>query len=114
MYFYIELWKARSAWLELSDERRKSWLDRLLAALREQLEGGVEPVGLVANDADTPRSAGYDFFAVWRMSDAEVARRFEDFIERVGWHDYFEQVNARGQALEMDSFVSSHLNLGRI
>ena len=110
MYLYVELWRARPAWLELSKEQRKSWMDRTLAALQKQLESGVEPIGFASNDEDTPRPAGYDFYAAWKMPSKEVAQRFEGFVEEVGWHDYFEQVNARGPIMEMDTFVSSHVD----
>ena len=33
MYLYVELWKARPAWLALSREQRGAWMDRLLAGL---------------------------------------------------------------------------------
>lgn len=110
MYLYVELWKARPAWLELSRDERKAWIDRLLAGLQQQLQSGVEVVGFASNDGDTPRPSGYDFFAAWKMPNKEVARRFEDFVELAGWHGYFEQVNARGQMMEMEEFVSAHLN----
>lgn len=111
MYLYVELWKARSSWLDLSKEERKSWLDKLLGALQEQLQSGVEPIGLAINDEDTPLSAGYDFIAVWRMPSKEVAQQFEQFVEDAGWHDYFDQVNARGQFMSMDDFPSAHIDL---
>lgn len=111
MYLYVELWKARQPWLDLSAEERKSWLDKILAGLQEQLQSGaVEPVGLVRNDDEIPHSAGFDFFAVWKMRDKNAARKFEDFVENAGWHDYFEQVNAGGKVLEMEDFVADHLN----
>ena len=110
MYLYVELWKARPAWLELSKEQRKSWMGKTLAALQKQLQSGVEPLGLASNDEDTACSAGYDFFAAWEMPDKEAALRFEGFVEEVGWHEYFEQVNARGPIMEMDMFVSSHVD----
>ncbi len=44
------------------------------------------------------------------MPNKEAARRFERFVEEAGWHEYFEQVNARGQIMEMDTFVSSHVD----
>jgi hypothetical protein len=111
MYLYVELWKARPAWLALSQDERKDWLDKTLAGLQEQLSSGVEPVGLASNDEDTPYSSGYSLFAVWKMSNKEMAQQFENFVEAAGWHKYFEQVNARGETLEMEPFVSAHLNM---
>ena len=111
MYLYAELWKARPAWLELSKEERRSWFEKLLASLQEQLEAGVEPLGFAANDKDTPLSAGYDFIGLWKMPSKQAAEQFESFVERAGWHDYFEQVNARGQIMDIDVFSSSHIDM---
>ncbi len=82
----------------------------LLAALQEQLQSGVEVLGFAANDADTPLSAGYDFLAAWRMPSKEAAQRFERFVEGAGWHEYFEQANARGPVMGTEEFVSSHID----
>lgn len=110
MYLYVELWKFHPAWLELAPDNRKSWMDKLLAGLQEQLELGVEIVGFLSNDSDTPHSSEYDFLAVWRMPDKESAVRFENFVEASGLHEYFEQVNTRGQVMEMGEVVAALLN----
>jgi hypothetical protein len=112
MYLYVELWKIRPAWLELSKDERKSWFDKLLGSLQEQLQSGVEPLGLAQNDNDTPLSAGFDFVAAWKMPSKEIAQQFERFVEDAGWHNFFEQVNARGPMLEIEDFTSSHLSAG--
>jgi hypothetical protein len=111
MYIYAELWRFRPAWLELSDDERKSWMDELLSGIGEQLESGVEVVAFIANDEDTPHSSGFDFLAVWKMPDKETAQRFETFVEESGLHDYYEQVNTRGTVLGMEKVVSALLNV---
>ena len=110
MYIYVELWRYRPAWLALSKDDRKSWMDRLLAGLQQQLDSGVEVVGFVANDADTPHSSGYDFLAVWKMPSKDIAVEFETFVEDVGLHEYYEQVNTRGQVMGMEEVVTALLN----
>jgi hypothetical protein len=110
MYLYVELWKFRPAWLELSPDDRKSWMDKRLAGLQQQLESGVEVVGLANNDSDTPHSSGYDFLAVWKMPSKDASRRFEEFVETSGLHEYCEQVNTRGQVLDMEQVVITHVN----
>jgi len=110
MYLYVELWKFRPAWLDLDPEDRKSWMDTLLGGLQQQLESGVEVIGFVANDSDTPHSSGYDFLAVWRMPHKEAAVGFENFVEASGLHEYYEQVNTRGQMMGMDEVVAALLN----
>jgi len=110
MYLYVELWKFRPAWRALTPEDRKGWMDQLLGGLQQQLESGVEVVGFVTNDKDTPHSSGYDFLAVWRMPHKEAAVGFESFVEASGLHDYYEQVNTRGQVMDMEGVVAALLN----
>jgi hypothetical protein len=111
MYLYVELWKARPTWLALSHDERKQWMDKTLAGLQEQLSSGVEPVGFASNDKDTLHSASYTLFAAWKMLNKQIAEQFENFVEQAGWHEYFEQVNARGEMLEMEAFVRAHLSM---
>jgi len=110
MHLYVELWRFRPAWIELSQADRKPWMDKLLAGLQQQLQSGVEVVGFASNGENTPHSSGYDFLAVWKMPNEESARRFENFVEASGLHDYFEQVNTRGRMMEMEEVVSALLN----
>ena len=85
-------------------------MDELLAGLQQELESGVEVVGFVANDGDTPHSSGYDFLAVWKMPNKKAARKFEDFVEGSGLHEYYEQVNTRGEMLDMEEVVAALVN----
>jgi len=110
MYLYVELWRFRPAWLALAPEDRQSWMDKLLAGLQQQLESGVEVIGFVSNDSDTPHSSEYDFLAVWRMPNKKAAESFENFVEASGLHEYYEQVNTRGQVMELDGVVAALLN----
>jgi hypothetical protein len=80
-------------------------MDTLLGGLQTHLEAGVEVVGLVTNDGDTPHSSGYDFMAVWKMPTKAAAVAFEKFVEESGLHRYYEQVNTRGEMVEMEGVV---------
>jgi hypothetical protein len=60
-------------------------------------EAGVEFVGWAISDADTPYDTGYQYIAVWKMSSRKEVGMLEQGIENAGWHDHFEQVNARGE-----------------
>ena len=111
MYLYVELWKARPAWHDLPQEQRRSWFDKLLGSLQEQLQSGVEPLGFAANEQDTPLAAEYDFIGAWRMPNKEIAQQFEKFVDDAGWHNYFEQVNARGESISPHDVMSHMIDL---
>jgi hypothetical protein len=62
------------------------------------------------NEGDTPHPSGYDFIAVWKMPNKNLAQQFEEFVENSGLHEYYEQVNTRGQMMEMGAVVEALLN----
>jgi Family of unknown function (DUF6616) len=71
----------------------------------------VELVAMARNDPDTPQRADYDFVAAWRMPDRERVDAFVDAWIRVGFHDYFEQVEARGEAMAPDGLIGALIAL---
>lgn len=96
MHLYVELWKARPAWLALSPAERTAYLDNVGPAIATLLEAGVELVGFALNDEATPHRADYTYLAAWRMPTIELIEALETEVEGAGWHEYFDQVNARG------------------
>lgn len=96
MYLYVELWRARPAWLALDAADRTSFVERLGPAITTLLGSGVELVGFAVTDADVPHGANFPYVAVWQMATLDLVQQFERAIEGSGWHDYFEQVNVRG------------------
>lgn len=112
MYLYIELWKAKDTWLALSETERTTFFSQAMPALGQMLQAGViEPLGIALNDADTPLSSGYTFAAAWKLPNKETAQELENAVEAAGWHNYFEQVNARGEMLTLEQFAPAHISL---
>jgi hypothetical protein len=113
MYLYIELWKAKDAWLQLSTSERQAKIDQLLQeAKRHPITGVIpfsfRPVGqvflfdgvteqpVVIADA-VARPTGYQYAAAWMIPARELIDAFEQRVENLGWwFDYFDQVNAWG------------------
>lgn len=96
MTLFLEMWKPKRAWLELSEAKRAEYIEGIGPSIEGLREAGVELVGIGTNDADTDRRAEYGFWAVWRMPE-ELVERFEETVREDGFYDYFEQVNARGE-----------------
>ena len=113
MYLYIEIWKAKDAWLKLSNEQRAGKLEQLLQLANEHPITGVipfsfRPVGdvflfdgvverpVVIDDA-VARPTGFHYAAAWMVPTRELIKQFEDRVESLGWWwEYFEQQNAWG------------------
>ena len=96
MITYVELWKAKQAWTDLSKSERGEYMNALGPAIQHLLENGVQIVSWGSNDSSTFSRADYDYFAVWTFPTIESAQEFEKMVEGAGWYNYFDQVNAMG------------------
>jgi hypothetical protein len=111
MITYIELWKAKQAWTDLSKEERANYMTALGPAIQQLLENGVQIVSWGASDSSTFRRADFDFFAVWTFPSEESARNFETLIEGAGWYNYFDQVNAMGKVRSPQEVIGKMIEL---
>jgi hypothetical protein len=105
MSVFIELWRARDSWIELSPEQRGEWMQSVGPSIQAMLEAGVVYVGGGRTEGGGHRDSSYDFFAVWTASDENVRKAFEGTVESSGWYDYFEQVNVTGESIELEALI---------
>ncbi len=98
MITYIELWSAKQAWLDLPNEDRQNYMTALGPAIQQLIDNGVQIVSWGTNDPSVSNRADYDYFAVWTFPDTASAQQFEAMVTGAGWHNYFTQVNAMGNA----------------
>lgn len=96
MITYIELWKSKQTWKDLSADEKGNYLAALGPAIQQLMEAGVQIVSWGKNEAGTFNRAAYDYFAVWTFPNAETATQFEQMVDGAGWYNYFDQVNAMG------------------
>lgn len=98
MITYIELWKAKQAWLDLSTEERGKYMTALGPAIQQLTETGAQIIGWGKNESTTFNSVDFDYFAIWTFPNTEAAQNFEKLVEGAGWYKYFDQANVMGQA----------------
>lgn len=111
MYIYVELWKAKPEWLELSKEAREEYMSQLGPAMEEMAKAGIEIIGWALNDEDTPHRGDYSYIAVWKMPTKEFVLKLEENVEAAEWHKYFEQINARGVIDTPETVIGDMINL---
>lgn len=99
MHVYVELWKAKAAWLDMIEDDRNAYLSRVQESIGALKEAGIEPLHFAILDEGVPHAADYRYLAVWKMPDRGAAERLEKDVEAAGFHDLFEQVNARGEEI---------------
>jgi len=110
MITYIELWKAKQAWTDLSKEEKGNYLAALGPAIQQLLDSGVQIVSWGSNVADTFSRADYDYFAVWSFPNIEAAQNFENLVTGAGWYNYFDQVNAMGNTTNPQEVMGIMVN----
>lgn len=96
MLIYIEVWKPKKEWLDLSQPARAEYIGGIGGAIESLIAAGVEIITWSFNDKETDHHNGYDYFAVWKFPNAELVKAFETAVSEAGWYTYFEQVNACG------------------
>ena len=111
MITYIELWQAKQAWINLSPEERKTYVDALQPVIGQLMESGVQILSWGINDASTFRRVEYDYFAVWSFPDEQSAVKFEKLVESADWYTYFEQVNSRGSSVSPQDVMEHMISL---
>jgi hypothetical protein len=104
LYLYVELWKARPTWFALPREQRAAYASRIAQGCWRFVDSGIELIGWAPNAAGAHR-ADYTWLALWKMPSAEHVQRFEESVERSGWHEYFEQVNAWGELSSVEAVL---------
>jgi hypothetical protein len=129
MYLYIELWKAKEAWIRLTNEQRQAKLEQLLQLAQEHPITGVipfsfHPIGdvylfdgvverpVIVDDA-VARPTGFHYAAAWMVPTRELIKQFEDRVESLGWWwEYFEQQNAWG-VMDREATVNDMVHGGQ-
>lgn len=111
MITYIELWKAKQTWINLSKSQRGEYMGALGPAIQYLLDNGVKIVSWGSNDALTFNKIDYDYFAVWTFPTISSAKDFEQMVEGAGWYNYFDQVNTMGTAAGPQEVIEHMINL---
>ena len=111
MYLYVETWNAKPAWLALPSADRAAFIDSVQRLLGDLVSDDLQLVGCVITDDDTHQHGGYQYVAVWRASDRDRVRRIEEGTERIGWHDYFDQVNHGSGEVGPEAVIGHMLSL---
>lgn len=111
MYLYVELWNVTQKWMNLSKEERNDFFKKVSPGIQKLMDQGVEVTGWAMNDEHTPYRSDYRYMAVWKLPSLQHVETLEKAVADSGWHDYFSQVNARGQIIPMNQAIENLINL---
>jgi len=111
MITYIELWKIKDTWKELSQLERQNYLQKMALTLPDMINQGVEILDWGSNDLDTNQRAGYDFFAIWRFPDKSRAVELEKLLHQAQWYHYFDQINISGLMEQPEEIIGKLISI---
>ncbi len=111
MIYFIEIWNAKQAWLDLSMEERGNYMNQVGAHIQGLLDKGVKVLTWSNNKQETTHRANYDYFAIWTFPDQATADGFQALVEGAGWYNYFEQTNLMGEEASVESVIGQLVQL---
>lgn len=106
MFLYVELWKPKPEWDNLSREQREEFLAMLAPGVHRMKGLKAELVGFAVCDEDTPMDAAYRYLAVWKMPNLGHVHMLEKAVRDEGWANYFHITNARGRVIPVGEVAS--------
>ena len=84
MFLYVELWKPKPEWDNLSREQRRISGDVGARRPPDEKYLKAELVGFAVCDEDTPMDAAYRYLAVWKMPNLGHVHMLEKAVQEEG------------------------------
>ncbi|MBN7761641.1 hypothetical protein JYP52_10870 [Nitratireductor aquibiodomus] len=100
-HYLAELYTPKPAWLDLSESERQEFFTGIGSAVPALSALGVEALALGKVDQTKRHAAPQTFFAIWRCPDDAALDALISGIAQSGWHDYFDTINAGGEATDL-------------
>lgn len=99
-YILTEIWKAKPAWYELSNEERAQFFtEKINPVLMNTMKNGAEILGTAVNNNSGEQRMDYQYMAVWKFPDKESSEHLEKVAKEAGFLKYFDQVNFSGNII---------------
>ena len=111
MKLFIEFWKARDAWHQLTREQRLAYVSKMGPVLQELKAKGVIIDGWGVNSDSSVFKADYDFYAVSKFPTEEILASFQRILEEANWYTYFDQINMSGEDLGLAAVTALMVEL---
>ncbi len=111
MKIFVEFWKAKDAWHQLSAEGRGAYVAQMGPAMQDLASKGASFDAWGMNTDTSPYRADYDFYAVTKLPNQELLDSFQAIVEGSGWYNYFEQINVSGDDIGAEAVIGKMMQL---
>lgn len=107
---FIELYNPKPSWTALGTVAQKEFMEAVTSHVEGAVAAGVEILAFGTNEASTSHRSPHEYFCVYRLPHADLAREFEKLIEASGWYGYFQQANLCGKTASVADHFNSHIS----
>ncbi|MDM7851946.1 DUF6616 family protein [Pseudochrobactrum kiredjianiae] len=104
-HYLAELYSPKATWIALPKEEKLAFFATIGAGMGSLTEFGIEPLAFGETDPSQLHPAQQQFFAIWKFSDKAAVTILLEAIAATGWHDYFDTINAAGEATDMNTHL---------
>jgi len=111
MIVFIEFWKAKDSWHELSTEKRAEYLGQIAPVMQDLISKGAVIDAWGVNDDETPQRADFDFYAITKLPTKELLDTFQTIVDQAGWYTYFEQINLTGDNIGAEAVIGKMIEM---
>lgn len=111
MKIFIEFWKAKDAWHQMTKEDRIAYMGQIGPAMEDLVSKGAIFDAWGINSDTSPHRADYDFYAITKLPTQDVLDSFQATVEGAGWYNYFEQINVSGDNLGAETVIGKMIQL---
>ncbi len=111
MKIFIEFWKAKDAWHQLTKDERIAYMGQIGPAMEDLVSKGVTIDSWGLNTDTSPFKADYDFYAITKLPSQELLDGFQSTVEGAGWYNYFEQINVSGDDIGVEAVIGKMIEL---
>ncbi len=111
MKVFIEFWKAKDAWHQLTKEERIAYVGQIGPVMEDLVSKGVTIDAWGLNSDTSPYKADYDFYAIAKLPSQELLDSFQAVVQESGWYNYFKQINVSGDDLGVETVIGKMIEL---
>jgi hypothetical protein len=106
-HYLVELYTPNTAWTALPAERRQQFLGNIQTAMSGLSSQGIEVLALNNTERGIDQASEHRFLGIWRFPNSQARDALLAGIRASGWYDYFDHVNAAGDAGDFSSHLTA-------
>lgn len=112
MHLYLDIWKARSAWVALSEAQRREILLKLQRHIDDVVDDGAGRPRFSLNHDTWGSNDLHRYQILWEGAEPRHIEGMRRVFEEVMWERYFERIGTTGESIDQTELFEELSTLG--